>query len=80
MDESGAPPLGVPVWGDTLVELPMGTPEVDYTNLFTGERLTASSLSTASGQVVTLSAGELFAHFPVVLLRQELVNADERPL
>jgi (1->4)-alpha-D-glucan 1-alpha-D-glucosylmutase len=80
MSEGGASPLGTAVWRDTAIELPAESHPADYVNIFTGERLAATSAHDPADQALILRAAELFANFPVALLRQELVKAEERPL
>jgi (1->4)-alpha-D-glucan 1-alpha-D-glucosylmutase len=62
-------PLGDSVWQDTRVLLPSEITNVDWRNLFTGERLAASPYD---GQR-SLPAAAIFADFPVAVLlgRQE---------
>ena len=74
LGEGGTPPLGETVWQDTLIELPPETPSATYLNLFTGERLETARFEDADAQGLTLRAAQVFAHFPVALLRQELVK------
>jgi (1->4)-alpha-D-glucan 1-alpha-D-glucosylmutase len=59
----GAPPLGVALWGDTRIKLPLGS----WRNWLTGETLLAESVKGAW----SLSAGGLLQHFPVALLWSE---------
>jgi (1->4)-alpha-D-glucan 1-alpha-D-glucosylmutase len=56
------PPLGS-VWGDTALQVPHGTPETRYRDLFTGAELTP-----AGG---TLALHDVFESFPVALLVRE---------
>jgi (1->4)-alpha-D-glucan 1-alpha-D-glucosylmutase len=80
MIESGTPPLDERVWQDTLIELPPDTPSAAYMNIFTGEHLESTSFEDEDGQGLALRAAQVFAHFPVALLRQELVKVEQRPL
>ena len=80
MGESGSPPLGEALWRETLIELPPEPPSTAYVNLFTGERIESTGLADTAGQSMALDATRLFAHFPVALLRQELVKDEQRPL
>ena len=57
-------PLGPDVWGDTYVVLPGDLPGGRYTNLFTGA--TVGTAEREGGAALT--AGDLFAQFPVALL------------
>ena len=75
MDEDGAPPLGETVWRDTLIELPPESKTGGHMNLFTGERIDSTALEDSPDRGLALRAAEVFAHFPVALLRQELVKA-----
>ena len=58
-------PLGIEVWGDTVLELPAELAATPWRNVFTGER------HAAAGQ---LALGQLFTSFPVVLLASETVD------
>jgi (1->4)-alpha-D-glucan 1-alpha-D-glucosylmutase len=80
MEDSVQPPLGITAWRETLLELPTENLPAHYVNLFTAEHLAISVSQAPSGPVVTLRAAELFANFPVALLRSELVKTEERPL
>jgi (1->4)-alpha-D-glucan 1-alpha-D-glucosylmutase len=53
-------PLG-DLWSNTLLRLPSGVSDTEFTNLFTGETIRASANAT-------ISARTLFASFPVALL------------
>ena len=80
LSEGGTPPLGETVWQDTLIELPPETLSAVYLNLFTGERIESTSYKDEGQQGLALRAAQIFGHFPVALLRQELVKAEQRPL
>jgi (1->4)-alpha-D-glucan 1-alpha-D-glucosylmutase len=58
------PPLGLEVWGNTRLLLPLQFLGRRFINLFTGEELVLDRHESASGFLI----GELLAHFPVVLL------------
>jgi len=62
--DAGQVPLGDSVWQDTRLLLPTEINNGDWRNLFTGERLAASS---CDGQL-SLRAAAVFADFPVALL------------
>ncbi|MGD8910404.1 MAG: malto-oligosyltrehalose synthase, partial [Chromatiales bacterium] len=62
----GALPLGVALWGDTRIELPLAS----WHNWLTGETLRGESVEEAW----SLSAGDLLRHFPVALLCAEAEN------
>ncbi|HKZ04791.1 MAG TPA: malto-oligosyltrehalose synthase [Methylomirabilota bacterium] len=56
-------PLGPEVWGDTRVDV-SALPDLHWENLFTGERLSAST----RGEQRALAAADLFRDFPVAVL------------
>jgi (1->4)-alpha-D-glucan 1-alpha-D-glucosylmutase len=60
-------PLGAEVWGNTRLLLPAVDPSLRWRNVFTGEVVAAAE---SQGER-SLRAGEMFAHFPVVLLLGE---------
>ena len=69
MSKGNAAPLGAPVWQDTVIMLPPEVPPAEFRNLFTGERLAATSVpEEESKQSSVLRAAEVFANFPVALL------------
>ena len=76
MTESKAPPLGVTVWRETRIELPPESASATYVNLFTGEHIVSTMHEESERQAVVLGAAQLFAHFPVALLQQELVKEE----
>jgi (1->4)-alpha-D-glucan 1-alpha-D-glucosylmutase len=61
------PPLGPQVWQESWLSLPATTHGGRYSNLFTGESVTAVSREGRS----MLALGDVFAHFPVALLAAE---------
>ncbi len=54
------------IWEDTMLILPAGAGEGDYTNIFTGEVLT--------GHGPVLSCSDIFRNFPVALLTKNSLN------
>ncbi len=60
------PPLGYPVWGRSLIELPSGAPR-RWRNILTGELLTAATRRRKR----TLRLSNVFATFPVALLASD---------
>ena len=62
LGERHALPLGSPVWGDTILELPPELAGLAWRNVLTGERHAAAG---------TLPLAQLLASFPVLLLAAE---------
>lgn len=61
----GEPPLGLPAWGDTVLELPPGLAGRDFEDVFTG----AVHAPNGAGPAPTLRLAGLLADLPVALLR-----------
>lgn len=61
------PPLGPTIWSETWLVLPPSSAKGRYYNLLTGESVTA--VSREGGHALAL--GEVFANFPVALLKNE---------
>ncbi|MEJ2573211.1 MAG: malto-oligosyltrehalose synthase, partial [Gammaproteobacteria bacterium] len=81
MSKGSTSPLGAAVWHDTLIILPPEVPPAGFRNLFTGERIaTTAAPEEEPKQASALRAADVFANFPVALLRQELVKADTQAL
>jgi maltooligosyltrehalose synthase len=62
-----APPLGKSAWGDTRVHLPHHLPAQAYRNAFTGATVRAEAIDHDT----SISAADIFEHFPVALLTPE---------
>jgi (1->4)-alpha-D-glucan 1-alpha-D-glucosylmutase len=65
--DAAQPPLGESVWEDTRIDLSRVDPNIAWRNVFTGETLTSSHQDGKP----SLTAAELFSHFPVALLLSE---------
>jgi (1->4)-alpha-D-glucan 1-alpha-D-glucosylmutase len=65
LPEPLTPPLGPTIWPETWLLLPSSSTEGRYYNLFTGESIVA--VPRKGG--LALALGEVFANFPVALLK-----------
>ena len=64
VSDSCQTPLGDTVWRDTRLVLPAEVSDHDWRNIFTGEHVSATGRDGES----SVTAAQLFAHFPVALL------------
>ena len=64
MEERSALPVGQPVWGDNWLELPAGYAAAHWTNVLTGETVSAQTPDERQG----LALAQIFESFPYALL------------
>jgi (1->4)-alpha-D-glucan 1-alpha-D-glucosylmutase len=62
--DTAKPPLGAEVWGDTHLPLPETAARLHWRNLFTGEKVNASKMESATSLLIA----DVFRDFPVALL------------